>query len=486
MKRIFSLLGALMLLLCMLGNLPVFAAGSVSVSADKTTVTIGNTVTVTIQCDGGGKGIGSMDAYFHYNTKAFEYQSCTGAIANGSAGTLKLSYFAEGLEGPKSLTVALKFKAIGVGDSGFKWETEGMYDDDDNLLSNTDKSLSVTANNPTKSGDATLAYLRPSKGTLTPKFDKNVTSYTVSVPYTVTRLLLTYDTTHPDATEEITDNADLQVGKTTRIITVTAPNGTVKKYTVTVTREPQQNTTTNQNSTGTGTTTTVAPPPAADALEVTVGGVLMTVSDLQPNVALPVGFKWDYINLNGVDVPAAKNDATGMVLLHLTNELDKTADLYIYYATAGKFELFRPLAVTGGNYVLLDMPTGQAAPNGTVASVFPYEGDSVDAFAYEDTGLADYLIVYATSPAGVTGLYVYDRTDGSLQRYYEQPAIQEGNTQPEEQPDEQKHSAFADFIVRYKGVILTVAAACCGLALLVTAIVFAARLLPGSRKKGKH
>ena len=206
------------------------------------------------------------------------------------------------------------------------------------------------------------------------------------------------------------------------------------------------------------------------------------------NVALPVGFKWDYINLNGVDVPAAKNDATGMVLLHLTNELDKTADLYIYYATAGKFELFRPLAVTGGNYVLLDMPTGQAAPNGTVASVFPYEGDSVDAFAYEDTGLADYLIVYATSPAGVTGLYVYDRTDGSFQRYYQQPALQAPpvDAPPSNGDQEPKENAFVAFVTRHRSVLLTVGAAGCGLALFICATVFAVRLIPGSRKKGKH
>ena len=69
MKRTLSLLSVFLLLFCLLGSLTVCAAGSITLSASKSTVTVGSTVTVTAKCDGGGKGIGSLDAYFRYNAK---------------------------------------------------------------------------------------------------------------------------------------------------------------------------------------------------------------------------------------------------------------------------------------------------------------------------------------------------------------------------------------------------------------------------------
>ena len=85
---------------------------------------------------------------------------------------------------------------------------------------------------------------------------------------------------------------------------------------------------------------------------------------------------------------------------------------------SGQFTLFRPLTLDSRLYILLPMPAGQEAPAGTVAGTFPVGGQETDAFLYEDTALSDYAIVYVTAPDGRTGLYVYDRTDDSFQRYH--------------------------------------------------------------------
>lgn len=485
MKKHLCLVLCLTLLIGLLAVLPASAAATVTATASGSSVLVNSTVTLTLKFDGGDKGIGSLDAQLQYNAKSFEYVSCTNATANGSAGVVKLSYFSSEAVPSKTVAVTLTFKAIAAGSGDFSLTTEGMWDDTDALLGTPSAKVEVAATNPTLSGNANLASLKPSKGTLTPKFSANTTEYTVSVDYSVTSLTLSATTADKGAKTAISGKNALAVGKNTRVITVTAPNGSTKKYTVVITREPQKATTTGQSG---GTTTTTAPPPAADALEVTVGGVLMTVADTQPQVDLPAGYIWDYIELNRVDVPAARNMTTDTVMLYLTNEVTATGNFYIYYATAGEFELFRPLKVAGGNYTLLEMPAGQNAPAGTVPSTFPYEGGTVNAFAYEDTGLADYLIVYAISPAGVTGLYVYDRTDGSFQRYYQQPALQAPpvDAPPNDGDQEPKENAFVAFVTRHRSVLLTVGAAGCGLALFICATVFAVRLIPGSRKKGKH
>lgn len=475
MKRILSLSSVLIILLCLLPCFTVSAAGSITISADKTSVTVGDTVTITVTCDGGGASFTSIDAYLHYNNAAFEFKSCENADAIGSAGVMKLSYFAKEFEGPKSLDIILTFKAIAVGDGGFNWETEGMYDDDGNLLSNAGKTLTVTAINPTQSGNANLSSLKPSSGTLTPKFSPGTTEYTVKVPYTVTSL--TISATPADKGAKVTavsGSNSLKVGKNTREVTVTAANGTTKKYTVVITRSENQNTTTG------GGTSTTEPAPPEDALEVTVGGETFLVSDSQPSAALPAGFAWSTATVNGVLVSAAKHELTETVLLYLTPAGSKDGNFYIYYENNGQFAPFRPFTVNGGQYILLDMPAGQAAPVGTLLSTLTYEGGSVSAFVYEAPAQADFSVVYAIAPNGNIGLYVYDRTDGSLQRYRETDTP--ADTLPQEDPPKEGLLAY---LMAHKNVLLIVAAVCGGLA-LVAGVAILITVMSRRRHGRKH
>lgn len=144
----------------------------------------------------------------------------------------------------------------------------------------------------------------------------------------------------------------------------------------------------------------------------------MQVSDTQPDTTLPLGYTWDTVTLNGTVVAAAKNADNGTVLLWLTPAAGGEGTFYLYDETSGQFTRFRPLTVDSRLYILLPMPAGQEAPTGTVAGTCSVGGQETDAFLYEDTALSDYAIVYVTAPDGRTGLYVYDSTDSSFQRYH--------------------------------------------------------------------
>lgn len=492
MKKLICLFLAVWLLLTPLSTLSVAAAGTVSAVADQTSVVVGNSVTVTLKYNGGNSGIASMDATFQYDAKTFEYVSCQGATANGQAGVVTISYFATEAVAPQSLTLTLVFKAIAAGNASFSLKTGGMWDDDDNLLGAPSATLSVSATNPTLSGDANLESLKPSKGTLTPKFDKNTVNYTVTVDYTVTSLSLSATTSHKDAKTSISGENALEVGKNTRVITVTAPNGTTKKYTVVITREAQKTTTTKApnkttNKTTTATTTTTAPPPID--LEVEVNGVLMNASATQPDVDLPVGFLWDIATINEVDVPAAKHEKSGMLLLYLTNPASEESAFYIYDPAADTFARFREIKVAGGAYVLLDLPESETAPLGTIVGNLTIGSETVTAYLYEDENLKDYAIVWVTTPNGELGLYTYDRAEGSLQRYFTLPEP-EPETVPVVDPEpelEPNPTGFRAFILNNKTIILIVAAAAAALALLITAVILGIRGLDiAPRSKGRH
>ncbi len=465
-KSVCLLLAVLMLLVSFSGLTAHAATGSLTASASATNVTVGSTVTVTLKYDGGGAKIAAIEPQISYNTKAFQYVSCTGAAANGGAGVVRMSYYATTATPPTSVTITLTFKAIAAGAADFSVTTSEFYNDDDySSLGNPSKDLSVSAINPTKSANANLASIKPSSGTLTPKFSANVTNYTISVPYTTTSLSLSVTTQDKGAKTSVSGKNALAVGKNTQVITVTAPNGTTKKYTVVINRSPNQTTTTS----GSGTTTTTTTAPQEDPLEVAVDGVLMTVSDTQTDAELPEGFNWTHITINDISVAAAVNETTNMTLVHLTNALDNTAAFYIYEEATELFHIYCPLTVSGGDYVLLDMPAGLIAPSGAVKGVHSFGSIERDVFQFEDTSLEDILLVYATSPAGKTGLYMFDTVDGSMQLYREITVA--ADNEPQTEPTTAPSGAFAQFVTQNRQIILVCAAALGGVALLIAAIV---------------
>lgn len=137
-----------MLLLGSLFCLPAAAAGSLSASASAASVTVGSSVTVTLQYSGGGDGIGSIDASFHYNAAAFQYVSCSGASASGSAGELRISWYATDVQAPGSVSLSLTFKAIAAGSGDFSVSTSELINDNNVSLGTPSATVAVSAKQP--------------------------------------------------------------------------------------------------------------------------------------------------------------------------------------------------------------------------------------------------------------------------------------------------------------------------------------------------
>lgn len=93
-----------------------------------------------------------------------------------------------------------------------------------------------------KSSNNYLALLSALEGSLSPNFTKEVTEYTMDVPYEITSLNLTTVAEDGSALVEVEGNIDFQIGSSNMVyIAVTAEDGTVKKYQIQVTRLPQAN-----------------------------------------------------------------------------------------------------------------------------------------------------------------------------------------------------------------------------------------------------
>ncbi len=455
----------LLVLVSMLIPMTAVAAGTLQVTASASSVTVGNTFTVKLTYNGGGMTVGSIDARVTYDAACFQYVSCSGANGNGGAGVVVLSWFAEGVNAPSSTTISLSFKAIGAGEGAFSVSTADFWSDDNGDLGAPSGSVTVKSANPTLSGNANLSSLYPSMGTLVPAFQPDVTAYSVTVPYTVTSLSLSAKAAQAGAKVAVTGSNTLAVGKNTQSVRVTAPNGTVKTYTVVIVRSADD---------GSGDTVSGDPTDAGSNtdLEVTVNGTAMRVSDVQPDVALPAGFEWTSVTLNETQVSAAVSKDNGLTLLYLTDTASEKSALYIY--DEGKpepFTVFEPLETVGKVYALLAMPEEIAAPAGTVAGTYTFGSVTADVWKYEDAAWEDLLIVYAAGPGNYIGLYSYDRTDGSMQRFREKAAVP---AEPEPEPAEETPaflSRVRDFAVSHRDLLLLIAACAALLAVIIILIV---------------
>lgn len=104
--------------------------------------------------------------------------------------------------------------------------------------STSPSSNSGTKEEQKKSNENYLESLVIGNGEISPKFDKNMSNYEVTVPYESNKLDLTYKASDK-AKVEVIGNKDLKVGETTAVtIKVIAEDGSVRIYTLNVKRSP--------------------------------------------------------------------------------------------------------------------------------------------------------------------------------------------------------------------------------------------------------
>ena len=464
MKKLLSVFLCLLLTaLTVCGALPVAAAGaSVAVSAPSS-ATVGSTVTVKVTYTA-DKAIGSLDATLSYDAAVMTFASASGITANGNAGVTKLSFYETSSAPKKTLSFTLTFTAKALETTELTdWETVSS-------LGNPSGKATVSVKNPQKSGNADLASLSVSAGTLSPKFSAKVTAYNIVIPYSVTSLLVS-------AKVAVTGSQKMQVGKNTRAVTVTAQNGTTKTYTLTITR---------QENTGTATDPTT---PAVDASKVTVGALTKTIKNNLADIPLPAGFEATTVTVNETTFPAAQNATHAVTLLYLTDEDGQNGAFYLYNTTNMTFSDFFFDEVKAGVYVFLTPENTDALPQGAAQTFLQIGEKTIAAWSLPDEREKDFYLVYALSPAGNTGFYRYDKAEGTFQRYIPPAEDTTAPVDTEVQPERVGFLArvsgfFSDLVVRFGRV--RVIAVGVGAPLLLAAIVVLIVLIAKKPRNFRH
>ena len=224
-------------------------AASLSISTSKSSVSPGESFTVTVNVSGGAgyvsatasNGSGSMGSTFLDNaSKSFTCTAGSSGRVTISASGVIADYSTENDEqksASKTVSIVQPNKNTGGNSNG-----GSSNGGNTTRKPNTNNSTKPTeTKEEKKSTDSTLSSLSIAEGAITPEFNKDVKEYAITVPNEVTKLNITATPTDSKATVSVTEYEELKEGENIITISVTAEDGTTKTdYVIKATRQRKE------------------------------------------------------------------------------------------------------------------------------------------------------------------------------------------------------------------------------------------------------
>lgn len=242
-KNISSALAGFLAALLLWCLLPVTAEAAGASFSGSGSVRAGDSVTVTFSVS--GSNIQAISAVLHYDSSALTLTGTrqligdTWSVDMNGGNLLANNYRQDNPINGSSAVLAVTFRVksgVAAGTKVSATITDIMTSDGNSDQNLNDASWSASVASP-PSGNANLSGLSCGSYALSPSFSAGTTEYSVTVPYDVSRLPLDYSAADGGANVSVSGN-QLSVGVNTVVLTVTAANGASRRYTISVTRQP--------------------------------------------------------------------------------------------------------------------------------------------------------------------------------------------------------------------------------------------------------
>ena len=399
MKRIIVLLTTVAMVLALFTFNVSAASASIAVSNKNPKVNTAVTVTVSVK---GNEAMYGTDFSVKYNPDVLRFEG--GDDAAGGAGVVKI---ASGVTGATSKSYSLKFTAIASGSSSISASGGVFYGETDDSFG---ASATISVSDASQSTNANLSSLRTSAGVLSPKFSASVTEYTVNVGLDVTECKVYGTTADPDANISVSGSATLKDGENKRVITVTAPSGATKSYTITIIRSEAGNTTSSSAET-------------SPALETVVDGVTYMVLKDISGIQLPQGFSATERLYNNETVSVASDGKGLFEIFYLKSADSDTAYPYTYDDENNAFKRVQIISQMDKDYIVTELPENCSLPENYVSANVKIGDMSIECYSNTDEQSADMFYIYCYYN-GEFGMYRYDKLENVLQRYPELEVIE--------------------------------------------------------------
>lgn len=374
--------------------IPVQAA-SFSVKANKSTISPNSSFTVSISTQGAGQFSVSASNGKVSSSSVWVDGSSSVSITGGSSGTTSVTVTAVDATGydetpiTGSHTVSVKIKTPSSGSNSSSSHSSS------HSTSGSSSSSTVTKKEPEvkKSSENNLSSLSISTGKLSPAFSSDKTSYQVDLTSDVEDITITAKAKDSKAKVSGTGKKELHIGENIFKVTVTAENGSIKRYTlsVIVTEKPTQFLTYDNQKLG-------------------------ILNDLS-KTDVSKGFDKTTIKIDNKDVTALQNKDMGLTLLYLQNEKEETG-FYIYDTKKNKvLSPFETITVNGKIYIIVSPDNIPDSINNLAKTTIKIGDKQVNGWKFNEKELSSYSIVYLMNEDGQKNYYSYDKEEGTLQRY---------------------------------------------------------------------
>lgn len=257
-----------------------------------------------------------------------------------------------------------------------------LYDDDDDDQKEID---------PDKASNSYLKSLSIEGVKISPAFNKDKMEYTAVVAGDKEKITIKGEVEDEKASVEGLGEVELKEGINRIEIKVTAENGEVRNYILTITRKEK------------------------NPIEVTINKKKYTVVKKEIGLKVPEGFTKTTVVIDKQEVVAYSNSFTGYLLVALVDE-EGNASWFIYNQKNGTYTKYSELKSNGLRLIILEAKK-KDVPYKYKKTTFKINEDEVVGYALE-LG-SDYRLVYALNmDTGEKGFYLYDMKENTFQRFY--------------------------------------------------------------------
>lgn len=374
-------------------------AASYDVTVTSKTVTIGNSVTLTIK---GNDLAGRFDlsssnssvASLSNNSLFIDNNSASITITAKSVGTTTITiiptdvtaYDNNTITGNKTITITVKDKPTSNPSTG----------------GNNSGTTTNTTPTKKKSTNNYLSSLTIEGYTLDKEFKKDETEYSIMVENDVNKIKINAQL--DDSSAKVTGIGEVEVkeGINKLEIKVTAENGSTRIYTLNVTVKE------------------------LNPVEVTINKKKYTIIRKEGELKPPENYEKSSIKIGEEEVLCYINKNTKNIIIGLTDEKG-VSKFYSYNEKTKEYTLYNGYNIGGMNINILEMPE-ELIPKGYIKVSFNYNNNKLDGYQYikkNQTYAADekikgsdfYLIYGINEKTGEKTLYVYDKLEGTIQRF---------------------------------------------------------------------
>ena len=392
MRKIVKYVLVLLLGIMMLTPVKVEAA-SLSLSASRSSVEVGDTVTFTVSAS---NGAGRIDLSGAVNDSVFlDNSSQSFSVTATQAGTLTvtasgvLADYDTEADQSFSRSVSVKVNSPSSGGGGSSSGSSG----NNGSTSNEETTPEETPEEETpKSTDNTLSSLSVDKGTLSPAFSSDVTDYTVDLTNSETEITISATANDSNASVSGTGLQPLKIGANSFAVDVTSESGSRRSYIVNV----------NVSETPT--------------VFLEKDGNQMGILNNLEGMDIPKGFTETKVTINGQEVTALVNEEGTVTLLYMQNA-NGEKQFFIYDPNSSDYSIYNPIALCGLDLAVIDIPVDMQAKEGMTYGQVEVDGQTFYGWKFDDTGMENYTLLYLMDGSGTAHYYMHDSVLDNLQIY---------------------------------------------------------------------